>query len=95
MRFFVRIDFVCFEGRRCPQPADNPILCEPGTVQINPGQIVCEKCLAGSYADRTGMTHCIPCPPGMFCPSSEDSPMFCPTNRLFGQTKCSIDSNVG
>ena len=93
--FYLNNNQIIFIGHYCPHADEAPIQCPPGFAQINPGQVVCDKCPAGSYADKAAMAKCIPCPPGMFCPENRNSPLPCPTNRLASQAECHLETSIG
>ncbi|CAF1537742.1 unnamed protein product, partial [Rotaria sordida] len=71
--------------RYCPDPAGLPVLCAPGSAQVNLGSVQCELCKDGAYADKLGMAVCISCPPGYACSSTTREGLPCPTNRFGGQ----------
>ncbi|CAF1314317.1 unnamed protein product [Rotaria sordida] len=79
---------ICGPGRYCPDPAGLPVLCAPGSAQVNLGSVQCELCKDGAYADKPGMAVCISCPPGYACSSTTREGLPCPTNRFGGQSKC-------
>ncbi|CAF4315925.1 unnamed protein product, partial [Rotaria magnacalcarata] len=76
-------------GHYCPNPAGNPILCQPGFANDKHGRVECDLCPSGSFADVAGLAYCITCPAGFVCTNTRLAPVPCPSNVARGQTVCS------
>ena len=80
---------ICGPGHSCPTPDRAPIHRPPGFAQINPDQVVCDKCSPGSSADKPGTAICLLCPAGWVCDDeTRRAPRPCPDNRFLGQSRC-------
>lgn len=68
--------FLCPAGFYCPADTADPIGCEPGTYQPNPGEISCLFCPKGYYCPQNTSVP-LDCPAYSYCPNGTASPLLC------------------
>ncbi|XP_033646870.1 uncharacterized protein LOC117306372 isoform X1 [Asterias rubens] len=72
------LEYVCWQGFRCPVGSPIPELCPRGTYQSEEGQGSCKVCLEGTYCDPfelgnvTGVISPPDCIPGHYCPNGTE-----------------------
>ena len=83
----------CPIGHSCPSGSYEPVKCELGYYQNNPGQSSCYNCTAGYYCDDIqGTIDPKSCPMGSKCPVGSVAPVRCSVGtfqNLNGSSDCS------
>ena len=85
---------LCVKGHYCPDsPTLEPVACPVGHYLPSEGarsNASCQRCLPGTYTEKTGQESCTPCPPGTY---SEDlgstACPLCPLGGFCGATGAS------
>lgn len=67
----------CPIGHKCPDPAQVPQACVPGTYQANTGQTTCSNCASGTYS-LFAEKECHDSPKGFKLAGSDRVPRMCP-----------------
>jgi hypothetical protein len=67
----------CPIGHKCPNPAQVPQACVPGTYQANTGQTTCSNCASGTYS-LFAEKECHDSPKGFKLAGSDRVPRMCP-----------------